>query len=253
MTAAVELALGSQVWFDGDVWTITEFGRGSVTLSSGQSIRTATIATLARYAQPVVEPSPSPQDRELVPVVLGMLDSAALAELERRADAVRSVLDNPCPRRGDRGRAIERKAAELSVSTKSLRRWIESYGQSGVAGLADSRLIRMRAPQVDPRWETTLKRVLRSSTDASTPTRGAAIDATHRAVEAVYGGAVALPSRSAAYRRVEANSKGLYTFGSAKARRSAAGRPAGPYGRLRRVVGVGSVVGSRPCRCSASH
>lgn len=99
MTAAVELALGSQLWFDGDVWTITEFGRGSVTLSSGQSIRTATIATLARYAQPIVEPSPSPQDRELVPVVLGMLDSTAFAELERRADAVRSVLDDPCPAR----------------------------------------------------------------------------------------------------------------------------------------------------------
>lgn len=233
MTAAVELALGSQVWFDGDVWTITEFGRGSVTLSSGQSIRTATIATLARYAQPIVEPSPSPLDRELVPVVLGMLDSAALAELERRADAVRSVLDDPCPRKGDRGRAIERKAAELSVSTKTLRRWMRSYSESGVAGLADSRLTRKRAPQVDPRWETTLKRVLRSFTNASTPTRGAAIDATHRAVEAEYGGAVALPSRSAAYRRVAANSKGLYTFGSAKARRSAAGRPAGPYGRLR--------------------
>jgi len=233
MTAAVELTLGSQVWFDGDVWTITEFGRGSVTLSSGQSIRTATIAMFARFAQPIVEPSPSPQDRELVPVVLGMLDSAALAELERRADAVRSVLDAPCPRKGDRGRAIERKAAELSVSTKTLRRWIEGYSEAGVAGLADSRLTRRRAPQVDPRWEATLKRVLRNYTNASTPTRGAAIDATHRAVEAEYGGAVALPSRSAAYRRVKANSKGLYTFGSAKARRSAAGRPAGPFGRLR--------------------
>lgn len=57
MTDAVELTLGSQVWFDGDVWTITEFGRGSVTLSSGQSIRTATIAMFARFAQPIVEPS----------------------------------------------------------------------------------------------------------------------------------------------------------------------------------------------------
>lgn len=118
------------------------------------------------------------------------------------------------PRKGDRGRAIQHKAAELSVSTKTLRRWIQSYSQSGVAGLADSRLTRKRAPQVDPRWETTLKRVLRSFTNASTPTRGAAIDATHRAVEAEYGGAVALPSRSAAYRRVAANSKG-YTRSAA--------------------------------------
>lgn len=234
MTASVELVLGSQVWFDGDVWTITEFGRGVVTLSSGQSIRTATISTLATSAQPITEPSPNPQDRELVPVVLGMLDSATLAELERRANAVRSILDEPCPRKGDRGRAVERKAAELSVSTKTMRRWIEGYTQSGVAGLADSKLTRKRAPQIDPRWETTLKRVLLSFTNASTPTRGVVIDATHRAVETEYGaGTVALPSRSAAYRRVEANSKGMYTFGSAKARRSAAGRPAGPYGRLR--------------------
>ncbi|MBS9532543.1 transposase family protein [Mycobacterium sp. M1] len=234
MTASVELVLGSQVWFDGDVWTITEFGRGVVTLSSGQSVRTATISTLAMSAQPITEPSPSPQDRELVPVVLGMLDSAALADLERRANAVRSILDEPCLRKGDRGRAIERKAAELSVSTKTMRRWIEGYTQSGVAGLADSKLTRKRAPQVDPRWETMLKTVLVSFANASTPTRGAVIDATHRAVVTEYGAdAVVLPSRSAAYRRVEVHSKGMYTFGSAKARRSAAGRPAGPYGRLR--------------------
>ncbi|WP_202914995.1 MULTISPECIES: DDE-type integrase/transposase/recombinase [unclassified Mycolicibacterium] len=234
MTAAIELTLGSQVWFDGDVWTVTEFTPGGVTLSSGQSIRTATVAGLAQHAQPLTEPSYTPaEDRELVPVVLSMLDAAALAELEHRADAVRWILDQPCPRKGDRGRAIEHKAAELSVSTKTLRRWIQNYVESGVAGLADSKLTRKRAPQVDPRWDATLRQVLRSFTNASTPTRGAVIDATHRAVKAEYGDAVALPSRSAAYRRIDANSKGLYTFGSAKARRSAAGRPAGPYGRLR--------------------
>lgn len=234
MTAAIDLTLGSQLWFDGDVWTISEFTPGGVTLSSGQSIRTATVATLAQHAQPITEPASSPpEDRELIPVVLSMLDAATLAELEHRAAAVRSILDQPCPRKGDRGRAIERKAAELSVSTKTLRRWIQNYAESGVAGLADSKLTRQRAPQVDPRWDAALKRVLRTFTNASTPTRGAVIDATHRAVKAEYGDAVALPSRSAAYRRVDANSKGLYTFGSAKARRSAAGRPAGPYGRLR--------------------
>jgi putative transposase len=35
MTAAIELTLGSQVWFDSDVWTISEFTPGGVTLSSG--------------------------------------------------------------------------------------------------------------------------------------------------------------------------------------------------------------------------
>lgn len=234
MTAAIELKVGSQLWFDGDVWTITEFTLGRVTLSSGQSIRTTTVALLAQHAQPMAEAAPNaPVDRELVPIVLSMVDAATLAELERRADAVRSILDQPCPRKGDRGRAIERKASEVAVSTKTLRRWIQNYAESGVAGLADSKLTRKRAPQVDPRWETTLKRVLRSFTNASTPTRGAVIDAAHRAVEAEYGDAVALPSRAVAYRRVEANSKGQYTFGSSKARRSAAGRPAGPYGRLR--------------------
>lgn len=68
----------------------------------------------------MAESSASPKDRELVPIVLGMLDSEALAELELRAKHVREVLDAPCTRVGDRTRAIERKAKELGVSTKTL-------------------------------------------------------------------------------------------------------------------------------------
>jgi transposase InsO family protein len=231
---AVELTPGSQVWFDGGMWTITEFGRGTVTLSSGQSVRTVSIPTLATSASPMTESSATPKDRELVPVILGMLDSRTLAELERRAEHVRAVLDAPCRRVGDRTRAIERKAKELNISAKTLRRWIAAYAEAGVAGLADSRITRKHPPSVDPRWDAACARILREFTNASTPTRGAVIDATARAVESEYGeGVVAVPSRSAAYRRIKALSKGKYSFGSAKARRSVADRPAGSYGRLR--------------------
>src|SRR5699024_11634643 len=44
----------------------------------------------------------------------------------------------------------------------------------------------------------------------------------------------ALPSQTVAYRRVTELDKGRYTFGSAKQRRSVAGRPQGVLGRLQR-------------------
>jgi hypothetical protein len=107
---AVELTSGSQVWFDGEVWTITDFGGGTVTLNASQLVRTVSITTLATSASPMTESSETSKDRELVPIVLGMLDSRALSELERRAEHVRAVLDAPCSRVGHRIRAIERKA-----------------------------------------------------------------------------------------------------------------------------------------------
>lgn len=114
-----------------------------------------------------------------------------------------------------------------------MRRRVAAYQRAGIAGLVDGRLAGSRSVNVDPRWDRTLLSVLKSYTNASTPSMLAVIDETNRQVVAAYGTDVALPARASAYRRVAALSKGRHTFGSAKSRRSVAKRPQGVLGRLR--------------------
>jgi len=128
----------------------------------------------------------------------------------------------------------QEKAAELGVSERTIERWISGYRSAGVAGIADSRLLRKRQSGVDPRWDAMCVRVLDELVNASTPTRNVVIDRVNRNVESEYGpGEVRIPSPSTAHRRLAVLSNGRHAFGSAKNRRSIANRPSGVYGRLR--------------------
>ncbi len=124
-------------------------------------------------------------------------------------------------------------AAELGVSVRTLKRWVAAYRDSGVAGLADSRLLGRHTSGVDPRWDAVCVQVLADLTDASTPTMNVVIARIGRQVEAEHGqGVVAIPPKTTAYRRLKQLAKGTHAFGSGKARRSVAERPKGVYGRL---------------------
>lgn len=109
-----------------------------------------------------------------------------------------------------------------------------SIRNGGIAGLVDARVLRKTRRGVDPRWDEACQAELRQYTSRSTPSKGAIIDATAIRLEAEHGpGVVPIPSQATAYRRVTELSKGKYSFGNAKARRSVANRPGTPYGRLR--------------------
>lgn len=119
------------------------------------------------------------------------------------------------------------------MSERTVRRRIDAYRRAGIDGLLDRRMAPSQNTSVDPRWDATLIAVLKSYTDASTPSVLAVIDETNRQIVATHGTDVELPARATAYRRVDALSKGRHTFGSAKSRRSVANRPDGVFGRLR--------------------
>jgi len=139
----------------------------------------------------------------------------------------------PTPKPGGCADATETKAAELGVSVRTLERWVAAYRDSGVAGLADSRLLGRYASGVDPRWDAACMQVLADLTHASTPTMNVVIARIGRQVDAEHGpGVVPIPPRTTAYRRLRQLSKGTHAFGSGKARRSVADRPKGVYGRL---------------------
>ncbi|MGB8384972.1 MAG: integrase, partial [Dermatophilaceae bacterium] len=138
----------------------------------------------------------------------------------------------------DDGRPLRERLAATStvsgVSVRTLERWLTGYRTAGVAGLADSRVLKQRAVAIDPRWDAACLAVLREYVSASTPTMNVVIDRVHQRVDEEHGaGVVPCPSRATAYRRVTELSKGRHAFGSGKARRSVAERPQAPYGRLR--------------------
>ncbi|MFF2378653.1 integrase [Streptomyces xiamenensis] len=130
---------------------------------------------------------------------------------------------------------IAAKAAEIKVSPRTISRWVASYRAGGEAGLMDSRALKARGSRVDPRWDNAVRQVVAESISASTPTRSALLRRVEEVLMADYGeGVVPAPARSTAYTRLAELAKGTNAVsGSAKARRSIAGRPRGTYGRLR--------------------
>lgn len=229
-----ELTVGADLWFEGALWHVQRIDIHGVELVNQRSAIRVSIAKLCSSASPVVQPESADTDEELVAVVLGSLDIAQRQALEDRANHVREVI---AASRAGGGKSVTEayqvKAAELNVSVRTIERWVAGYRDSGMAGLADSRLLRRRQCRVDPRWDAMVLRVLDDLASASTPTMNVVINRVGRELDAEYGqGVVMVPSMSTARRRLKVLSKGRHAFGSAKSRRSVFERREGVYGRL---------------------
>lgn len=131
----------------------------------------------------------------------------------------------------------EAKAEELGVGVRTFRRWVADYKEGGALALLDRRNDRRitALDSVDPRWVDTCRGVLAEHIDASTPTKAIVLERVHaRLVDQFGEGVVPEPGRTRAYEALGELSRGRNSFrGSAKGRRSIAGRPQGTYGRLR--------------------
>ncbi|MEU6586317.1 helix-turn-helix domain-containing protein [Nocardia sp. NPDC046763] len=102
------------------------------------------------------------------------------------------------------GARCRAKAEELSVSERTIKRWLAAYRDSGEAGLADLRHRRHRGEQVDARWVAAVRAELEASVTASTPTRSAVFLRVRQRLDAAFGpGVVASPSRATEYRWLE--------------------------------------------------
>jgi len=229
-----DLAVGADLWFEGALWRVHRIDSRGVELISDRSATRVPFDRLLAEGRPVNGAEPRDADEELVPVILGSLTSKQRDALEVRAGHIRDVIAVISGGGKSAGDAYREKAAELGVSDRTVERWVAGYRTSGLAGIADSRLLQKRRPTVDPRWDAMCVRVLDELVPASTPTRNVVIDTVNRRVDAEHGpGEVCIPSPSTARRRLDALSKGRSAFGSAKNRRSVANLPSGVYGRLR--------------------
>ncbi|MEV1005686.1 hypothetical protein [Nonomuraea sp. NPDC050202] len=130
------------------------------------------------------------------------------------------------------GERDEAKAAELGVTSRTIRTRRARYAEQGLWGLVDQRTTRewQATGRADARVVQAVKEALEEETLASTGTRSRLIWTVTSALEATYGpGVVPLPGRTAFYRLIDTLSTGRHTFGSAVTRRQLANRPQGPF------------------------
>lgn len=147
--SVIEMNVGSQVWFEGELWQIVDLSARTATLSSGSTRRRVLLNHLAASARVVTEESTVQPDQdaglELGNVVLSSLTQQQRAQLERRAAALQAI-ENPDARLAtDRADRVAAAATELGVSKRTVQRWLTSYREAGIAGLADSRLLGLRS------------------------------------------------------------------------------------------------------------
>lgn len=198
-------------------------------------------------------PGPSADDEgEIASVVLGQLDEAEKRKVLDRAEHVREVLTGYRSGSPELARAGEprseysperplearyaSKIAELGIGLRTFKRWIAEFRERGEAGLAPKKGPARRSEiAADERWVETALEVMVEHTDQSKPSRTLVIERTRARVIARFGpDAVKMPSRATAFRLLEELERRHPLFRlSTKRNRDIAGRPEGPYGKLR--------------------
>jgi transposase InsO family protein len=249
VSGTVLLRPGSWLSLDGGAVEVVSLDGATVTVrdADGKWQAVGTAALLAR-ASSLDAPDEAPPPAG--PLLAG-LDGAGREALSERAGHVREMLTGyrsgsaqaarpgePRPGFAPSVPVAQReqaKAAELGVTPRTVRRWARAYRDGGEAALVDERKASGRTPAADERWEDACRAVLAGRTGESTPTAGAVLRQVAARLEQEHGpGAVPLPSQATAYRHLARITKGTNAVkGSAKGRRSIAGRPKGTYGRLR--------------------
>ncbi|MEV0774636.1 helix-turn-helix domain-containing protein [Streptomyces sp. NPDC050433] len=259
--AATRVGVGTRFRYDGESVEVVELAitaaGNEVVLKDGRGrlLRLAVKELLVSDRAIVIPegPGPSADDGEdAADVILSQLSEAARSRVLKRAAHIREVLTGF--RSGSAELASEgeprqeyasdqplydryaAKAAELGVNTRTVQRWVKDYRRHGEAGLASlEQGVRRPETKADDRWVETAVEVMVEHADQSKPSRTMVIERTRARVIARFGaGVVPQPSRATAFRLLEELERRHPLFRlSTKRNRDIAGRPEGPYGKLR--------------------
>ena len=247
------LSIGQRVNYDGQIWTVAALSGSTVQLT-----RPTGGPMVMRVADLIAAPGfAMAGDRSTAATALGpifgTLDKASYRDLREREAHVLEIQTGyqrgsvemalpgePRPAYSAGVRMQDRyatKATELQVSPRTIRRMVAAYASEGLSGLISGHSHRRTSPtgRADTRWIAAARQVLTEHVDASQPTLQLVIDRTNARALADHGDDIKLPSNTTAQRVLREITKGQQAFSgtSAKQKRSIAGRPQAPYGRLR--------------------
>jgi transposase InsO family protein len=168
--------------------------------------------------------------RHLTELMTGRPDATPGTTVRREYDPeVHSV------RQRELAKLAELREAGEEVSLSTLQRLRTRFEREGVAGLVDRRLVKPSTgtSRADPRVVAAIEQVVNSRTDEATVSAQVLRRKVERLLTAEHGaGAVAMPSRAAFYRLLEAISTGRHLLGSARTRRSLSKQPKRMFGQL---------------------
>jgi hypothetical protein len=247
------LQVGARFAFDGELVEVVQMEGSRISVRDAQD-RWRTLSLTGFLARATAVGGRAPV--EALGARMAALTVSERAVLAERAGHVREVFTGyrsgtaevalpgePRPEY-EPGRSIRArqaaKAAEMEVSERTVRRWVQAYGESGELGLLDARRVTGRGSTVDARWVDACREVLAEHVDASTPTASAVLRLVNARLEERYGaGVVPQPSTATAYRHPARITKGTNALrGSAQGRRSIADRPKGCMGGCGRPARV---------------
>ncbi|MFE5284841.1 helix-turn-helix domain-containing protein [Nocardia sp. NPDC056611] len=264
--AQVPICIGARVIYDGRIGEVVAFGtdRGAVLavvrIPSNNSLVRIALGELKEGGLASVVPdspdslsSEDSDNADLAGVALLSLSDIERERVLDRAAHIREVLTGyrsglkefpapgePRPDYDPRRPRIARytaKAAELSVSRRTVQQWVADYEACGEAGLVPKRGSMSRDPfgRTDRRWVEVALEVMVEHVDLSRPSAAMVIERANARVVARYGAdVVALPGRSTAYRVLDELEQRQPLFRlSTKRNRDIADRPQTTYGKLR--------------------
>ncbi|MEU8250638.1 Mu transposase C-terminal domain-containing protein [Nonomuraea sp. NPDC048916] len=135
--------------------------------------------------------------------------------------------------RREQAKAAELTAAGKPVTASAIAKRRRRYEARGVVGMVDHRVGKPVTPhgRADPLVVEAMRQAIAEAEQESSRTATYLFWRTGQILEAAHGpGVVELPSQRSLYRLLEKLSAGKHTTGSARTRRSLAGRPDGPFG-----------------------
>lgn len=247
------LAAGDQVWFGGEVRTVTGVtaeavwldGMGSAVplgeLFTGPGFAVVTAASRAPLPPEGLLGGLPAEVREYARWLEGHLAEVVCG---RPAGAGPDAVPRPeydlavtSLRQREITKAAELQAAGHRMPLRTLQRLRRKYETDGMWGLVDHRSTRYSSlsGRVDDRVVDAVRRAVAEETGRSTGTVDRLRRRTEQILAAEHGLAdvsAVMPSRATFYRLVARVSAGRHTFGSARTRRSLAKRPAGPFGTV---------------------
>jgi len=170
-------------------------------------------------------------EQHIVEVLSGLPPQAAAGQAARAEyDPSATTL-----RRRELAKVAELEASGHRVPLSTLQRLRLGYEREGLRALVDGRATRRTSPagRIDPRVADAARQAIGEETDRSTGTVRRLERRTRKILEAAHGpDAPPMPSQRTFYRLVEQLAAGKHTFGSARARRSLAKQPDGPFGTV---------------------
>ncbi|MBB1026076.1 DDE-type integrase/transposase/recombinase [Dietzia sp. DQ12-76] len=223
--------VGSTVRVQDELMTYVKNEGTNVVLRSLTS-RLITTMSFVEFVTVVKQANPAHETSMVTGVdLLAPEERDDLEKLVRQLAWIINPVDDP-----DAPAQVEQRVAAVAeamgVSTRTVRRKLKRFRESGANGLVSGDVTRRRAFRTDQRWTEIAREVVGEQVRQTTSSRKNVMWEINLRFRQECGDEAELPSQSTRYRRLEDIAKGAGTFASTKRRASVADAPKTAHGQM---------------------